>query len=389
MPAETPLQPLIAGYDGVVCDLDGIVYRGGEAVPGAARSLQQLVDGGVRVVYATNNASRVPAEVARQLAALGAPATESDVVSSAQAGAARLAADLPAGTRVLALGGPGVTEALSRAGLVPVRPADALAEDPPAGGASSQEVVAPDDVSAVLQGFGRNVTVADFETAARMLTQGVQWVATNDDATLPLPWGQSPGNGAYVDLLAAATGRRPDVVGKPHPPLYRLALDRLATSATRTLAVGDRLGTDIAGAHAAGLDSAWVLTGVDGPSDLLDTDATPTFVVASLAELQRPYAVPQREALGWRCGGASVTYSDEQLVIGHEGGDRMEVVRAGLAALVEAREAGIDTDQLRHAARVLDRIIEDRSEDGRDGSGDGSGDTPAADVPDEEPASNR
>ncbi|GAA2022265.1 HAD hydrolase-like protein [Terrabacter terrae] len=381
MPPGTPPQPPIAGYDGVVCDLDGVVYRGDEAVPGAPRSLQQLVDGGVRLVYATNNASRVPAEVARQLAALGAPATESDVVSSAQAGAARLAADLPAGTRVLALGGPGVAEALSRAGLVPVRPADVMAEDPPAGGVAYPEVAAPGDVSAVLQGFGRNVTVADFETAARLLTRGVQWVATNDDATLPLPWGQSPGNGAYVDLLAAATGRRPDVVGKPHPPLYRLALDRLGTAAVRTIAVGDRLATDIAGARAAGLDSAWVLTGVDGPSDLLDTDATPTFVVASLSELQRPYAVPQREALGWRCGVATVSYSDEQLVIGHEGGDRMEVVRAGLAALVEARERGTATDQLRHAARVLDRIIED----GRDDSGR----TPAADVPDEEPASNR
>jgi hypothetical protein len=245
----------------------------------------------------------------------------------------------------------------------------------------------------VLQGFGRDLTVADFETAARLLTLGVQWVATNDDATLPLPWGQSPGNGAYVDLLAAATGRRPDVVGKPHPPLYRLALDRLGTSATRTIAVGDRLATDIAGARAAGLDSAWVLTGVNGPSDLVDTDATPTFVVASLSELQQPYAVPQREAPGWRCGGASVTYSNKQLVIDHEGGDRMEVVRAGLAALVEAREAGIPTDELRHAARVLDRVIEqsrDGSGDGsQDGSRDDSGDTPAADAPHEEPASKR
>ncbi|WP_374968834.1 HAD-IIA family hydrolase [Terrabacter sp. BE26] len=383
MTPGTPPQPLSAGYDGIICDLDGVVYRGAEAVPGAPRSLQELVHGGVRLVYATNNASRVPAEVARQLAALGAPATESDVVSSAQAGAARLAADLPAGTRVLALGGPGVAEALSRVGLVPVKPATVASGDRPVGGASPREGLVASDVSAVLQGFGPDLTVADFETAARLLTQGVQWVATNDDATLPLPWGQSPGNGAYVDLLAAATGRRPDVVGKPYPPLYRLALDRLGTPATRTLAVGDRLATDIAGARAAGLDSAWVLTGVDGPSDLMDTDATPTFVVASLSELQQPYAVPRREALGWRCGGASVTYSDEQLVIGHEGGAPMEVVRAGLAALVEARESGAVPDRLRHAARVLDRIVEDT----RDDSCGESGDHSAADVPDEEPAS--
>jgi ribonucleotide monophosphatase NagD (HAD superfamily) len=107
-------EPLIAGYDSVVCDLDGVVYRGADAVPDAAESLQGLVARGVRVVYATNNASRVPAEVAEQIAGVGAPATPSDVVSSAQAGAARLAEVLDPGASVLALGGDGVDAALRR-----------------------------------------------------------------------------------------------------------------------------------------------------------------------------------------------------------------------------------------------------------------------------------
>lgn len=172
-------EPLVAGYDGVVCDLDGVVYRGSDAVPEAADALQELVARGMKVVYATNNASRVPDEVAAQIAGFGAPATPSDVVSSAQAGAAQLAGQLERGASVLALGGEGVVEALTDAGLVPVSP-----------GGGADEVAG---VSAVLQGYGKQLRVSDFETAARALTTGLPWVATNDDATLPLPWGRRPG----------------------------------------------------------------------------------------------------------------------------------------------------------------------------------------------------
>ena len=338
-------EPLIAGYDSVVCDLDGVVYRGADAVPDAAESLQGLMARGVRVVYATNNASRVPAEVAEQIAAVGAPATPSDVVSSAQTGAARLAGMLDPGVSVLALGGDGVVAALRDAGLVPVSP-----------GASDREL---EGVSAVLQGYGRQLRVRDFETAARLLTTGLVWVASNDDATLPLPWGQSPGNGAYIDLLATAVQRRPDVVGKPHPPLYRLALERLGTDPARTLAVGDRLGTDIVGAQAAGLDSAWVLTGVDRPTDLVAGSASPTYVLASLADLLRPYAVPTPDADGWRCGAARVSPAADGLCIEQDGAAAIEVVRAGLAALLVLRDEGGTAEQLRRGAEMLERVLDD------------------------------
>ncbi|MBC9823193.1 HAD-IIA family hydrolase [Terrabacter sp. MAHUQ-38] len=340
-----PSGSVIERYDGVICDLDGVVYRGGDAVPGAPAALQDMVIRGVRVVYATNNASRVPAEVARQVAALGAPAAAMDVVSSAQAGAARLQAQLPAGAKVLALGGDGVVEALDQVGLAPVRPADL-------------DGTGAADVAAVLQGYGRQLRVSDFETAARLLTRDLAWVATNDDATLPLPWGESPGNGAYVDLLVTATRRRPVVVGKPHPPLYRLALDHLGTSPSRTLAVGDRLATDIVGAATAGIHSAWVLTGVDRPSDLVGSGASPTYVVASLAELLQPYAVAERDADGWRCGGAFVRAGEDGLQIAQGRGTPAEAVRAGLAAIEEGAQDGRPTDRLREEALALDRLLD-------------------------------
>jgi len=346
MHTETSAEPLIAGYDGVVCDLDGVVYRGADPVPGAPEALQDMVARGIKIVYATNNASRVPSEVAAQVASLGAPATASDVVSSAQAGAARLADELEAGAAVLALGGEGVVEALRDVGLTPV-------------GVAGTDGHLGHDVAAVLQGFGKELRVRDFETAARLLTTGLPWVATNDDATLPLPWGQSPGNGAYIDLLAGAVGRRPDVVGKPHPPLYGLALDRLGSRADRTLAIGDRIATDIVGAEASGLDSAWVLTGVDRPSDLVASGSSPTYVVSSLAQLLQPYAAPVPEAGAWRCGTALVTRTDGALRIERGSAAPIEVVRAGLAALLTLRDEGVPPEQLRTEAGALDRVLDD------------------------------
>ena len=337
---------LIAAYDGVICDLDGVVYRGDDPVPGAPKALQDVRARDVKVIYATNNASRVVAEVADHLAGLGAPATPDDVVTSAEAGAAQLAQTLRAGARVLALGGEGVAEALSRAGLEPVRPDDV------------GEEAGPDMVAAVLQGLGRDLRVRDFETAARVLGTGLPWVATNDDATLPLPWGQAPGNGAYVDLLVAALGRRPDVVGKPHPPLYRLALDHLGTEASRTLAVGDRLATDIEGADAAGLDSAWVLTGVDLPSDLMETRAAPTYVIGSLADLFEPDAAPVEKEGRWHCGAASAGFTDGELHLDADGSSPVEAVRAGIAALLGERDAGRPGRELARAAEsVLDGLL--------------------------------
>jgi len=343
----------IADYDAVVCDLDGVVYRGEEAVPGAPASLQDMTTRGVRVLYATNNASRVPAEVADHLRRLGVPARDTDVVTSAEAGAAILSRRVPAQAAVLALGGEGVSWALAREGLRPVSPS---------------EISAQHGVAAVLQGLGRQLTVADFEVAARAIGEGAIWVVTNGDATLPLEWGTAPGNGAYVDLLRTATGQTPvAAAGKPESPLYDLAVDRLGSAKERTLAVGDRLDTDIAGARAAGIASAWVLTGVDRPSDLLSTDLHPTYVIASLSELLRPYAVPLALEGTWRCASARARTEGDLLHLEPGGANPIEVVRAGLAALLERRDAaapaGAGTALLRAGGEVLDRVLAARGGD--------------------------
>ncbi|WP_353510366.1 HAD-IIA family hydrolase [Intrasporangium sp.] len=338
--------PIRDAYDGIVCDLDGVVYRGAGAVPGAPAALQRLAARGVRIVYATNNASRLPGEVAEHLTSLGLPVTAADVVTSAQAGAAALATLIAPGSRVLALGGPGVAAALAETGLDAVLPGSPASTGP---------------VDAVLQGLGRELTVGDFENAARHLASGAVWVASNADSTLPLEWGLAPGNGAYVALLAAALGREPTVVGKPHAPLYRAAVERLGTAPETTLAVGDRLDTDIAGAVAAGLDSAWLLTGVDLPSELLrrHEDGVPTWVLGSLSELEQPYAAVSASAGGWTCAGGRVALSAGGLDVVPGAARPVELVRAGLAALLATVEGGtLGSRELERLAAQLDGLLD-------------------------------
>jgi HAD superfamily hydrolase (TIGR01450 family) len=268
---------LVSRYDAVVCDLDGVVYRGPTAVPHAVEVLSTL---DVPVVYATNNASRPPADVAEHLRALGLDCEPTAVATSSQAAAWLLSERVEPGSAVLAVGGPGVAAALVEAGLTPVAAVD---------GAVSSGLVA------VLQGYGAGVTAADLAEAAYAVERGATWVATNTDATLPTDRGVAPGNGALVGAVERAVGRPPDLVaGKPAPPLYLMCADRLGVDARRVLAVGDRLDTDIEGAVAAGMDSLLVLTGVDDLRACLAAPAhrRPTHVAPDLRALQADPARP-------------------------------------------------------------------------------------------------
>ena len=319
-------EALLASFDAVVCDLDGVVYRGSEAVPGAVEALRRVRADGRAVAYATNNASRPPRVVADRLRDLGLELDDDAVVTSAQAGARALRERLGARAVVLAVGGPGVTEALADVDLVPV---DSAAEA----------------VDGVLQGFGAGVGWTDLAEAAYAVAAGAVWVATNTDQTLPTERGQAPGNGTLVGAVKTATGCDPQVVGKPHAPLYELALSVLHSDPSRTVAVGDRLDTDIVGAHAAGLPSVLVLTGVSGLSDLADAapDDRPRFLVADLGGLHQGYAEPASDGGGsWSCGHALLTLRpgpEPSLVVRDEGRPG-ELVRVALAAVWRELDGG-------------------------------------------------
>jgi glycerol 3-phosphatase-2 len=296
-----PAVPLAAMYDGLVCDLDGVVYRGPHAVPGAVETLNQAMADGMRVAFATNNASRPPETVVEHLRHLGvggpadgpadgladgpadgpADGLGWSVVTSSQAAAAYIAGRAAAGSRVLAVGGPGVHEAIAEAGLVPVTVAEIHAEDE-AGIRQGEPLVA------VLQGLGVDVTWTELAEIAYRTEAGLPWVAANLDIMLPTGRGPAPGNGALVAAVRTATSAVPHVVGKPAPDLYDLCRERLGCSPARTLACGDRLDTDIEGANAAGLDSLLVFTGAASLQDVAFAGKAlrPTHLAPTLAGLR-------------------------------------------------------------------------------------------------------
>ena len=282
MPPGRRDEWLLGGYDGVLLDLDGTVYRGRLAIPEAVPAVRTVRDAGWPVGYTTNNASRSPAEVAAQLVALGFDVDPSHVVTSAQAGAALLAERLTAGEAALVVGTEALADEVRAVGLTAVR----LADDAPAG---------------VVQGHSPTTCWSDLAEACLAIRAGSLWVACNIDPTLPTERGELPGNGAMVAALRAATAREPLVAGKPERRLMDEAAARLSLS--RPLVVGDRLDTDVAGAGAAGMDALLVLTGVSRPADLLSAPPRlrPRYVAADLTSLLRPAAQSEiAEQPGWR-----------------------------------------------------------------------------------------
>lgn len=275
----TSTAPLARAYDLAMLDLDGVVYVGPEAVPGAAGHIADVRADGMRVAFITNNASRPPGEVADHLTELGVPAEERDVVTSAQAAARMVADSYGVGVKVLCLGGPGLATALTEAGLVPVG--------------------ADDEAEVVASGYGPDLLWSEIMRAAVRIREGLPWVASNTDHTIPTPFGVAPGHGVLVETLRRFTGATPAVAGKPARPLLDETVRRVG--GRRPLMVGDRLDTDIEGAHNAGVDSLLVLTGVTGLAELVAAPPPlrPSYLSVDLAGLRTPHAAPVPDGGEW------------------------------------------------------------------------------------------
>ncbi|WFB10250.1 HAD hydrolase-like protein [Streptomyces sp. LX-29] len=307
-------------YDTALLDLDGVVYAGGEAIEHAVESLGVARAGGMHLAYVTNNALRTPETVADHLTRLGVPAEPGDVITAAQAVARLIAEQVPAGSRVLVIGGEGLKVALRERGLEPVDSVD-------------------DDPAAVVQGYGGpELAWGRLAEATFAVARGVPWFASNTDLTIPTSRGISPGNGAAVEVVRMATGASPQVAGKPQPPMHRETI--LRTGARRPLVVGDRLDTDIEGAHVGGVDSLLVLTGVTTAAQLLAAEPKyrPTYVAADLRGLLEPQpevvpvAAAEGRADGFACGGWVASVREGVLHLEGDGTDPLDGLRALCAA---------------------------------------------------------
>jgi glycerol 3-phosphatase-2 len=304
---------VVDSYDAVLFDLDGVIYLGPVAVPGAAAGIAQLHDRGTKIGFVTNNAARPPTAVADHLVELGIPAAAADVITSAQAAAHLLVKRFGPGARILAVGGDGVTAALGEARLVAVRSAD-------------------DDPVAVIQGYGVDLRWQELNEAAIAIQRGAHWVATNVDSTRPTDRGLVPGNGAAVTAVKMAVQVEPEVAGKPYRPLLDDTVERLA--AHHPLFVGDRLDTDIAAAVNAGLDSMLVLSGSHRAEELLAAapGERPTHVGEDLRALLRPPLIVTQTNGEFRCGRATASTVDGRLMVHRNGSARIEAIWAAAYA---------------------------------------------------------
>jgi glycerol-1-phosphatase len=329
-------KTLAEAYDVLLFDLDGVVYIGGTAIPGAPEALQKAKQAGARVAYVTNNASRTPAAVAALLDGMGAPVTEADVVTSAQAAARLLADKLPPKSKVLVVGGTALRLAVRERGLVPVSTA---AENP----------------VAVVQGFAPGIDYGRLAEGGLAVRAGALFVGTNADATIPSARGTAPGNGSLLKVIEHATGTAPIVAGKPEPPLHRESVIR--TGAQRPLVIGDRLDTDIEAAYNTGTDSLFVLTGVDNPHTvtLAPEHRRPTYIAETLDTLLQPYPDVTVTEAGVTCGGWTAT-ADAAGVLAVTGtGAAIDGLRALATAAWAAHDkrGGLAADQVAAALDTL------------------------------------
>ncbi|MGB9011897.1 MAG: HAD-IIA family hydrolase [Aeromicrobium sp.] len=312
--ATSPV-PLHDVHDLAMLDLDGVVYLGPDAIPGAAQALGAARAAGMRLAYLTNNASRPATDVAAHLRDLGMPDLNDDeVVTSAQAVAMLMADDLPAGSPVLLIGGPGLRVPLEERGFRCVASLD-------------------DEPVAVVQGYHADLGWRDLAEASYAINTGLPWYASNTDLTIPTPRGVAPGNGALVQAVATATGRTPIVAGKPERALFDATTARLGGE--RPLMVGDRLDTDIDGAICAGISSLVVLTGVSNLGEVFAASPgrRPDYVSADLSGLCEPHLAVEIDGAQARCGSSTVSIDPAGRIDVTNGGPRATATLRAAVAL--------------------------------------------------------
>jgi 4-nitrophenyl phosphatase len=252
---------------GLIIDLDGVLWRGHTALPGVPDFFQVLRRRSTPLILATNNSTISPQAIQDKLRGMGAEVRPEEVITSAEASALWLADHLEKESAVYSIGEAGLHAALAEAGFSLAKIADG--------------------VGAVVVGMNRQATWADVSEAVFAIHAGALFVGTNPDATFPSERGLAPGAGTLLAAIQTATGVEPTIIGKPEPHLFQQALARLGSSPETTLALGDRLETDILGAQRAGIKTALVLTGVTQRQDLKDSPIQPDWVFDDLPQIVR------------------------------------------------------------------------------------------------------
>lgn len=301
-------------FDVLLADLDGVVYEGTRAIAGAPEAISELAKAGVPIGYVTNNSSRKPEAIADQLAGFGVQVSPDDIIGSGKTGVELLATLIPAGSKVLVVGGEGLRARVIEGGFELA----ASSEDKPAG---------------VIQGFAPDVAWRDLAEAAYSIQNGAKWVATNQDWTLPQEKGMAPGNGTLVSAVHTAVGELPLVAGKPESAIFHAAVKHF--EAKSPLFIGDRIDTDITGANRAGIPSVLVMTGVSTRKEVLGVkaDGRPNFIIGSMKELLQPYDEPKKTKRGFSCKGVDVELLGNRVMVSQGDPRSLGALRAACAVI--------------------------------------------------------
>jgi 4-nitrophenyl phosphatase len=251
---------------GVVMDMDGVLWRGSDVIPGAPEFLNFLAERGIAYGLATNNSTRTVAEYVSRCQAMGLPARADQIITSSLVTATAMTRNYPPGMPIYVIGSTSLAEMLSGCGF---------------------EIDAA-TAKAVVVGLDVHLTYEKLGTALRRLLDGADFIATNADASIPTPDGLAPGAGSIVAALETASGRKALVMGKPQETMFKVAVERLGGHPAHTLMIGDRLDTDIAGAQQAGLRAALVLTGASRRDEI--GTIQPDAVFADLQELRASWS---------------------------------------------------------------------------------------------------
>jgi 4-nitrophenyl phosphatase len=227
---------------GLIIDMDGVLWHDTEPIGDLSKIFDNIRKFGLRFILATNNATKTVDEYLAKLKTLGVDLEKWQVINSAEATGLYLQERFPQGVNAYVVGEPSLKMTLESCGVTVVD----LDEPNP------QVVVASLDYS---------LNYRKLEHASLLIQNGCFFIGTNPDVTLPTPKGFIPGSGTIVAALEIATKKKAKIIGKPEPYLYQMAMKRLALKPNETLAVGDRLETDILGAVAAGMRAALVLSG--------------------------------------------------------------------------------------------------------------------------------
>ncbi|MGH2456196.1 MAG: HAD-IIA family hydrolase [Candidatus Limnocylindria bacterium] len=264
----------------VIFDLDGVVYRGDQAVPGAAGLVAALRAAGCLVRFATNNSMSTRQAYVERLGMHGIPSTTDEIVTSTSATIDHLHAHVPEVRTVLAVGASGMLDELQAAGFA-VTPSDRAAPPGWSGG------LLPQRHDAVLVGLDPAFDYRRLGIAAAAIRAGARFIATNADLRYPTPDGLLPGAGSIVAALQAASGMVPQVIGKPQPAMFRAIVESAGVAAAEALVVGDNPDADIVAARRLGAASVLMLTGVAEARglDALDGERRPDRVAADPAAL--------------------------------------------------------------------------------------------------------